>query len=144
MLIEMKNKTPIIGVATILIKDGTVLLGKRKGSHSEGTWAMPGGHLEMNETPIECAKRELLEETGLIAHACEEGGWAYDQIEGKLYITLFFQITDFEGSPQLLEPHKCEGWHWFFLDDLPSPLFKSVESLIQNAGSLTPNKDLIP
>src|SRR5271170_3141376 len=30
-----------------------------------GKWLPPGGHLEENETPPECARREVLEETGL-------------------------------------------------------------------------------
>lgn len=28
------------------------------------TWELPGGHVELNETPIEAALRELFEETG--------------------------------------------------------------------------------
>jgi len=28
-------------------------------------WLPPGGHVELNETPSECIKREVLEETGL-------------------------------------------------------------------------------
>ncbi len=30
-----------------------------------GKWLPPGGHVELNETPPECACREALEETGL-------------------------------------------------------------------------------
>lgn len=37
-----------------------------------GKWLPPGGHLEENETPPECARREVLEETGLHIELIQE------------------------------------------------------------------------
>jgi len=45
------------------MKEDKVLLGKRKGSHGEGYWAFPGGHIEYNETIDSCVNREIKEET---------------------------------------------------------------------------------
>jgi len=59
------DKKPKVGVGIIVIKDNKVLLGKRKNSHGEGSWCFPGGHLEFNESLENCAKREVLEETGI-------------------------------------------------------------------------------
>lgn len=56
---------PKVGVGVIVLKEKKLLLGQRKGSHSQGEWAPPGGHLEFGEEVAACAKRELLEETGL-------------------------------------------------------------------------------
>lgn len=42
-----------------------VLLVQRGGEPFKGQWAFPGGFLEMNESALDCAKRELEEETGL-------------------------------------------------------------------------------
>jgi 8-oxo-dGTP diphosphatase len=59
-------KRPRVGVGVFVKKDGKILVGKRKGSHGGGTWALPGGHLEPGESFETCCKREVLEETGLI------------------------------------------------------------------------------
>lgn len=128
------RKKPEVGVGVVVIQEGKVLLGKRKGSHGAGDWSFSGGHLEFEEGVEECAFRELLEETGLKALSLQLGPWTNDIISGKHYITLFAFVDRFEGIPALLEPHKCEGWSWFDWNDLPKPLFPPIRSLIQKIG----------
>src|SRR5258708_7706216 len=106
-----------------------MILGKRKNAHGDGDWAPPGGHLEFGETPIQCALRELKEETGLLLQKAQELTFTNDifTTSNKHYITIF--IEGFvEGEPQLLEPEKCLGWQWFSWDQLPQPLFLSLDS----------------
>jgi 8-oxo-dGTP diphosphatase len=35
-----------IGIGVMVFKDGKVLMARRKGSHGQGEYAFPGGHLE--------------------------------------------------------------------------------------------------
>jgi 8-oxo-dGTP diphosphatase len=42
----MEMYTPKVGVGVMIVKEATVLLGQRKGSHGNGEFAFPGGHLE--------------------------------------------------------------------------------------------------
>ena len=73
-----------------------------------------------------------MEETGLIARSMRPVSWVNDIIEkDKHYVTLFVFVEDFEGEPQLMEPHKCEGWGWFEWNALPTPLFLPVTSLFE-------------
>jgi 8-oxo-dGTP diphosphatase len=41
---------PFVGICSLVIKEGKLLLGKRKGAHGEGEWALPGGPLEPLES----------------------------------------------------------------------------------------------
>lgn len=56
-----EQQRPKTGVGVMILKNGKVLLGKRKGSHGEGEFAFPGGHLEYMEGFADCARREVLE-----------------------------------------------------------------------------------
>lgn len=123
---------PRVGVGVLVEQEGKVLLGLRKGSHGACTWAPPGGHLEFAEGVEECAKRELLEETGLRPVSYALGSWVENVMENgkKHYITLFVIVNQFEGEVQLLEPNKCEGWQWFSWNELPQPLFAPLASFV--------------
>ncbi len=55
---------PTIRVSVVAVEDSKILLVKhRKGSQQY--WVLPGGRLEYGETFVDCAVRELKEETGL-------------------------------------------------------------------------------
>ena len=132
---QNKNPRPHVGVGVAVIKERRILLGKRRGAHGAGAWAFAGGHLEFGESVEECARRELLEETGLLATDLYLGPWVNDVMEGdKHYLTVFVFVTAFEGQVELKEPHKCEIWDWFEWQSLPNPLFPPVKSLIEKVG----------
>jgi len=56
---------PIVGVGAVVVRDGAVLLVKRRHEPLAGCWSLPGGTLELGETLEAGVARELLEETGL-------------------------------------------------------------------------------
>jgi 8-oxo-dGTP diphosphatase len=54
-----------LGTSVYAERDGRILVLKRSGGAAPGAWYTPGGVLDPGETPEQCARRELLEETGL-------------------------------------------------------------------------------
>lgn len=128
-----KNEKPKIGVGVIVIKDNKVLLGKRKGAHGEGSWSFPGGHLELNESIEDCARREVLEETGLTIEGIELGTFTNDIFdkESKHYVTLYAISKLGIGEARVMEPDKCEAWRWFEWNALPRPLFIPIQNLLK-------------
>jgi ADP-ribose pyrophosphatase YjhB (NUDIX family) len=60
---EASRWTPHVTVATLVEKDGKFLLVHEQ-AEAEPVYNQPAGHLEANESLIEAASRETLEETG--------------------------------------------------------------------------------
>lgn len=130
----MENPHQQLGVGVIIIREGKVLLGKRKGALGSGTWSFPGGHLEWNESVEDCARREVAEETGLTNLTnFSFGPYTRDVFtkENRQYITLFVIAYSTAGEPRTMEPDRCDGWQWFTWDEMPRPLFLPVENLLK-------------
>jgi 8-oxo-dGTP diphosphatase len=122
---------PQVGVGVLVVENGRILLGKRRGSHGAGTWSAPGGHLEFGESVEACAIREVLEETNLHINNPRLGPFTNNvfEAERKHYVTVFVIATPVSGTLTNREPQKCEGWAWFPWSSLPEPLFAPLQSL---------------
>ena len=58
---------PRLGVSACVWREGRVLIVERAKPPLQGYWSLPGGSVEPGETVKEAARRELLEETGVVA-----------------------------------------------------------------------------
>ena len=129
------DKMPKVGIGVFVIKDGKILMGKRKGAHGEGSWSLPGGHLEFKESWEECARRETREETGIKIKNIRFGTATNDffEKENKHYVTLFMLADYDSGEVRTMEPNKCEKWEWFDWDKdkLPKPLFVPIRNVLK-------------
>lgn len=60
---------PKLGAIAVVHHGGRFLLVKRKKEPNANTWGFPGGHVELGETALDAAARELFEETGVVGKA---------------------------------------------------------------------------
>lgn len=97
---------PRLVVTTFPVTDAGELILLRRGLEpGRGSWAQPGGFLEVDETPTEGAIRETLEETGLVVAPGEIIG-LYARLEAAV-VVLAYEARIVGGtmatSPEALE-----------------------------------------
>jgi 8-oxo-dGTP diphosphatase len=56
---------PVVGVGAVVISEGKMLLEKRKNEPGKGKWSIPGGLVDLGESPEQAVIREVMEETRL-------------------------------------------------------------------------------
>jgi len=115
------DRYPLAVHVFLLDRHGRVLLMRRAGSgYADGQLGLPAGHVDLGETPIECAVREVAEEVGIILdpgrlRAC--GTMFRRSLEPR--VDLFFTASEWDGEPRIREPHKCSELVWADPDALP-------------------------
>lgn len=68
---KMKERKPKLVVGVLVKNKNKYLLAKEKVEDGKFWWLVPGGKVEFGESIEEAAKREILEETGIIAKKVE-------------------------------------------------------------------------
>ncbi len=112
-----------VGAGVFVYKDGMVLLQKRT---DNACWAMHGGCVELGESVEDAARRELFEETGLIANRLEFLGvfsgkdmlYTYPNGDRISIVGIDYVCRDFSGE---LRPETDEVFElkWFDINRLP-------------------------
>ena len=101
------------------------------------SWALPGGFIEMDETLIDSAYRELNEETGIknidLIELATYGSPGRDP-RGRTITILFGGI--FNNSDKVIAGDDAKEANWFALDELPKLAFDHKQIIEENTSKL--------
>lgn len=105
--------TPEAASSAILIRDGRILLIRRRNPPSFDMYAFPGGRAEPGETPAETALREFEEETGIKAHSPRQFAFYDLQAENPgrhFHLTVFLVEASSEEIAEARDDAADAGW----------------------------------
>ena len=108
-------------VCDVLVKhtDGTYLLMQRDPRKVYGgMWeATAGGSALAGEAPLECAMRELREETGIVSTDLARVGTVFDPEAHAIYVE-FLCVTDWDKGAVTLQEGETVAYQWVGRDEL--------------------------
>ena len=123
--------------ASVIIedRDGRILLQKRQ---DNGCWCTQGGSVELDEVVEEAARRELYEETGLIAGKMELFGvfsgkdlhYVYPNGDEVSNVDIVFLCKDYSGDIRVQESELSE-LKFFDVYELPKNISPPVKPVIE-------------
>ena len=133
--IDTRDNRVACGVAVVVTHQHKVLFGQRKSGQTGFEWQLPGGWIDVGESPEQAARREVYEETGLQLKELRFVGITSNVFSAhKHTISLYFEAECADASAlRVTEADKCSDWEWKPWADvqqdlyLPLQLFKKTD-----------------
>ena len=112
----------------------TMLVRQWRHAWETSSWEVPAGTFDDGEDPLECARRELAEETGLVATRYRSLGVVHGAafLTGRAHLFLAEELTEWARSPETYE-QDMEVLRLPFTEALHAAL----EGQIVHSGSVT-------
>ena len=129
---EYKNRA--ISIDALIEKEGKILLIKRGRDPYKGFWAIPGGHVDFDETMEMAVIREVKEETGLVVSKLSPLGIYSDPDRHPKQVIAVAYKVETTGEPEAGDD--AEEFAWFSPDKLPPNLAFDHKKIISDFPSL--------
>lgn len=124
---------PRMGCGAAILRDGRLLLVKRRRNPEAHHWGLPGGKVDPFETVPAAVVREIQEEIGLSISAqtllCVVD--QIDQAQGQHWVAPVYLVEEWRGEPAVREPEALAAVGWFALDALPAPLTEATQQALR-------------
>jgi len=116
--IHFANAKPCAGA--LVVREGAVLLIRRTQAPFLGAWDIPGGFLNVDETPEAAVIREVREEANVEIRLLDFLGFYLDayrfQDETSTTLNIYF-VAETEDAPSA--GAEADAWRWFPIEALP-------------------------
>lgn len=121
--------------SALVLSDRGVLLHKHKRS---GDWLQPGGHIDEGELPADAALREVVEETGIVAHYPQAGPVllgldVHITANNHVHYDLEY-LLDADGAEPQPAPGESQEVGWFEIDRAIEMTDEACRNLIVTAS----------
>ena len=124
----------LTAVHLFLVRNGEILLLRRFNTgYEDGNYSVPAGHIDGGEKATSAMMREAIEETRVMVRE--------DQLKmvhvmhrkaAEERIDFFFEATQWQGEPKIMERDKCDDLSWHPIDRLPQNVIPYVRAAIEN------------
>jgi 8-oxo-dGTP diphosphatase len=129
-----------MGTSVYARRDEEILILKRAGGAMSGSWYLPGGALDPDETLERCAARELEEEAGLVpAGPLALIGIVPMHIYGRPSLIVGYACDVKPGAVKL--SHEHSDWRWIRPEQFREEFFaeesvRAIEARNERVGSI--------
>ena len=116
----------------VVVRDGqvVVIVPTRRAADGSRVLALPKGHVDPGETPVEAATREVREETGIVAEPVRELGesrYWYRRDGRTIGKTVAFFLFDYRGGDTADHDDEVEEVRWIGLQQARTALSHAAE-----------------
>jgi 8-oxo-dGTP pyrophosphatase MutT (NUDIX family) len=119
----------------------------QKRTHPKGKWGFPGGLMELGESTVETAKREVLEETNLVVDDLKLIGvysgkdYICKALNGDEWFVVVVAYTTENYSGELrVNDDESESLEWFSVDEIPDNIANTHRELLNDYIELIKSK----